>query len=176
MSKRPAKYSENEIANGLAALALFSGSSTKAARALKQQGMEIPAATLRSWKQRLPEKYQRAQAEVNERIWANVGDAWRAVIQDATKATAEAVAKARTAIAKGDAKQATAYANAAKSLSLAGAISTDKSGAIDGRATQRTVVEERSLTQVFQQILANPKFAQIVKVNPDLLESTAEEE
>jgi hypothetical protein len=85
------------------------------------------------------------------------------------------VDKARTAIARGDAKEATSFANAAKSLSLAGAISTDKSGAIDGRATQRTIVEERSLPQVFKAIMDNPKFAQIVQVNPEILESTAEE-
>jgi hypothetical protein len=105
-----------------------------------------------------------------------VGDRWRSVIEDATKATEEAVAKGRKAIAEGDAREANTWASASKSFSLAGAISTDKSGAIDGRATQRTIVEERSLAQVFQQILANPKFAQTVQVNPELLESTAEEE
>jgi hypothetical protein len=68
MSNKPVKWSEAAIANGLAALALHSSSSTKAARALKQQGLEIPAATPRSWKARYPEKYQRAQAEMNDEI------------------------------------------------------------------------------------------------------------
>jgi hypothetical protein len=150
VSNKPTKWSEAGIANGLAAVALYSGSSTKAARALKEQGLKIPAATLHSWKGRHPEKYQRAQAEVNDRIWSEVGDDWRGIISDATKATAEAVDKARDAIARGDAKEATAFANAAKALSLAGAISTDKSGAVDGRITERkSVHDDRSLAEIF---------------------------
>jgi hypothetical protein len=149
VSNKPTKWSEAGIANGLAAVALYSGSSTKAARALKEQGLRIPAATLHSWKGRHPEKYQRAQAEVNDRIWSEVGDDWRGTISDAIKATAEAVDKARDA-ARGDAKEATAFANAAKALSLAGAISTDKSGAVDGRITERkSVLEYRSLAEIF---------------------------
>jgi hypothetical protein len=35
--------------------------------------------------------------------------------------------------------------------------------------------EERSLHQVLRQISENPRFAQVVSVNPELIEGTAEE-
>jgi hypothetical protein len=59
------RFNEEEIERGLVALALYSGNSRRASKALKGQGLSVGATTLRRWKDDLhPEQYRKLQQDV----------------------------------------------------------------------------------------------------------------
>jgi hypothetical protein len=135
---KPRSYSQTEIQDGLIALALANGSSRNAAKELKRQGRPIPAGTLQAWKKKVyAAEYERAAVEVRDRIYERMGDQWRQVVEEGAKATREAMEKGREATKAGDQKAASAWANAARSFSVAGGVAMDKGSLADGRPTSR---------------------------------------
>jgi hypothetical protein len=130
-------YTEEQIQDGLAALALHNGSVTAAARALKVQGWPIPKSTLEGWKRSKADELAEARALVNERIWRRVSDKWRRAAEEGAEATSDAIEAGREAMAQGDAKTASTWGSTAQRFATAGGISHDKSSLVDGRPTQR---------------------------------------
>jgi hypothetical protein len=68
-------YTDEEIERGLVAVALFSGSSRRAARALTQQGLKIPRETLRSWAETVhTDRYMKLRREMLPELKARLAE------------------------------------------------------------------------------------------------------
>lgn len=164
-------YSEEQISDGLTALALYNGSATAAARELQRQGRPIPKTTLKRWKTTHAERYEDVRRQVRERVYARVSDVWRDAAEEGGHATLEALAKGREAADGGDPKAANSWASTARNFATAGAISQDKASVIDGRPTEirRDTPDIGHLLRELER-----RFPEVVTIAP-ALESTAEE-
>jgi hypothetical protein len=171
LSKRD--YSEEDVERGLQALALWQGNRNRAAKSLRDIGHSIPAGTLRSWKDRYPDRYADARTAIQERVWAETAEEWKAVVRESIEATSEAVTKAKTLIAAGEIQKGNQAAGAARNLATVAGIGSDKGLVIDGKPTTRTATDDRSLPELLKALMAESGGA--VKVDPVLIESTAEE-
>jgi hypothetical protein len=129
-------YDEQDIERGLQGIALFSGNARAAARELKKLGHPIPEATLRGWKRRMPERYERVRQTVQDRIWAEIADEWRSLVRQSIKVASNTVAKAEVATAEGNSKDAKAWLSAGRDAGVLAGIGDDKSSRADGRPTE----------------------------------------
>ena len=71
--KRPS-YSQEDIAAGLRALALYGGGSTRAARALASDGLPVDKGTLESWREKYAVEYEATVYELRQAIGQKVSD------------------------------------------------------------------------------------------------------
>lgn len=135
--KPPARtYTEEEITNGLAALAYFNGSATAAARELRRRGAPIPKQTLHRWKQLYADRYLEVQTKFRQQVWGRISDDWRRVAEDGVKVTGEALEKGHEATVAGNSKQASEWGSAVRNYATAAGISSDKARVIDGEPTE----------------------------------------
>jgi hypothetical protein len=177
VSNKPARrtsYTTEDIERGLSALAFYAGNSIRAASALKEMGHPVPARTLRGWRKQEGQRYERLRAELQDRVFAETAEEWLSLTREAIEAAGDAVAMARQSTAQGDSKEAKTWAGTARDLAVSSGVADDK--ATRGAQRPTSIVErDRPLQDVLRAIAANRKFAQVVQVNPELLEATARE-
>jgi hypothetical protein len=75
------RYTEQEIDQGLFALAWMSGNSRRAASLLATQQVHIPASTLADWTKRYPDRYARVRVETLPRLNADLAEQHTALAQ-----------------------------------------------------------------------------------------------
>ena len=66
--ERKREYSEDERHEGLLALAACAGSSRRAVAILAERGVEIPEGTLRAWRSRMEDEYERLREEIAPKL------------------------------------------------------------------------------------------------------------
>lgn len=173
MSRPPARrYSEEDVERGLQALALWQGNRIKASQALVDAGHPVPDGTLRDWKRRHPDRYERARLAIQEKVWAEMGEEWQELSRKGIRAAGKLADKAEQLTEEGNLKEAATAARAAQSLGVLGGIGTDKVGV----AQQRPPVpqEPRDLGELIR--IVSRKFGHVVRINdPAFLEGTADE-
>jgi hypothetical protein len=81
------KRTDDELTAGLLAMAVHLNRSKDAENALKAQGLDIPAATLRSWVKRYPERYE----EVRRANQAAIEDIYRSGLLATAREAHEAI-------------------------------------------------------------------------------------
>ena len=131
-------YSEDEIARGLQALALFAANSRRAAEHLKACGHPIPRSTLKGWLKTRAEDYERARIYVRDRVWDQMAEEHQAVARDALRATHKAMDRAEDRLAADDVRGANSAASAARNLATVAGITNDKAALAHGRPTSLT--------------------------------------
>ena len=141
------RHTEAQIHDGLTAVALWNGSTRKAAEQLAEEGRPIPETTLRHWRDDSQvETYHRIREGVQDRIWQRTASRWHRVAEDAADGAREAVALTRTALQGEDVRDAKELSVTAKNLAFAGGIASDKSAMADGRPTVIREVHDISTT------------------------------
>lgn len=69
METKPSpKWTVEDRERALTVVALYSGSTRAAVEQLREEGLDIPEATIRSWKSRYRERYSQLRSEMGERI------------------------------------------------------------------------------------------------------------
>lgn len=167
------KWNDTELERGLQALVLADGRSKKAAERLAAAGEPIPERTLREWRNVHAERYAELEAD---------RDAWTAArMADESEWLAAGYAEGearllRNILARPDEElqklSPNVLAQAARNLSISRGVSIDKANELRRRPT-RPDGNVASLTQLLNSIRS--KFPGVVDVNPQLVESTAEE-
>lgn len=124
------RWSASEIDTALTVLAMNDGISIRAAKALKLTGLDVPASTLRRWRNsEHTERYLAIAKDKAPIIEAKVGrQAWENALQ-AAEVVAKAIVKAEQQL--DDPK--TDAASVAYKLSLTHGIQQDKALAVEGR-------------------------------------------
>lgn len=174
---RQRRYTDEEIGDGLMAVALHNGSPAKAARALKEAGRPIPRETLQRWVRREhPERYAKARDIAASRVWPEIADLWRDTGIDAADAAREAIVRMREATEKGQSAEANRWAGASKAAATTGGISVDKASLIEARPTHIHSRQEADLPTMLRTLATRfPAVFPGLKDSP-LIEATAVEE
>jgi hypothetical protein len=169
--RQPARrYTQEEVTLGLQAM-VFYGSAPRASKALREQGNPIPANTLKDWRRRYVDQYERAREDLEARLAAELGEDWVNLGRQAIEAAGDAVAKAQAATKADDSQAASRWAGTAQKLAIASGIADDKWTRAAGRPT--SIREERPLQEVMRAL--HEKFSNVVTVNPLFIEGEAAE-
>lgn len=160
-------YTDAEIERGLHAMALCSGNGRRAHELLKQDGFKVGERTLYTWKHRHAERYRTIQDEVLPKVYAGLAAQNEALAQralDVERQLIDRVEDEAANIKPGD------LAGAARNLSVVKGVAMDKAAVIRGRPTE--IREERTMVEVARSL---ERYAGVIKVNIDAIDSTAEE-
>ena len=146
--RKSRRYTHEQVDRGLLAVAACAGNSAEASRRLGDQGLEIPARTLRAWRcETYPERYvELANAhghEIEEILVART----REVSLKAAEAELLAIDKTVEELEAGNARDPSA---SARNLATVRGIGTDKLALLTGRPTHR--VEQRTSDDIMDRL------------------------
>lgn len=155
-------YDADTVERALMLLVHNDLSAEQTSRDLREQGIEIPAATIWGWKRRYPNRLRFYATESAPRLEQELVQKQRAIASAAMEASMEAVEREREKIKRGDVRD---YAASARNLATVSAISTDKMLAMTGRPS--TIVGSEKKPEAI--------LAELQKLAPQIIEGTAEE-
>jgi uncharacterized Ntn-hydrolase superfamily protein len=166
---RNRRCTDEEIDRGLTAVALCSGNSERAARALADQGWQIDARTLRKWRGAHANRYEQLQAGVLPAVYGRIAERAENIAErlaDLEEDAADRVAELLPDMKAGEA------AGALRNVSVSKAVNIDKASVVRGRPTE--IREDRSIEQTLR---ALARFMPEIKASPlaQAIDTTAEE-
>lgn len=163
---RPSTYSKDEIEHGLAALVHFDGNAGKARDWLADKGIQIPADTLRYWKnsshvRRYHELAEMKGQEYDERAVQRFKEMEAA----ASETAHEAISKAREALAdnKLEPKE---YGKLARDMAVTAGVASDKRLVIEGKPT--VITQSKSAEELYS---ALGRLGQVIEGTAEEIES-----
>jgi hypothetical protein len=162
-------YSDAEIEQGLAALAIFSGNAARASRELERIGVRIPSRTLGDWKRAHAERYREIQQEVQPEINAEIAESSERLVRRLTEVEWELIDRIESELPQMTGTQA---GTALQRVTWSKGVNADKS-----RVYRELPTEIKRSEMSFEEALrALQKFSNVVQINPALLEGEAIEE
>ena len=131
-------YTETEIETGLFALAMASGSPSRASEALALQGLEIPPTTLDHWRHRTHSlRYERIRDKSYPQLKAKMAEEMEALFEAQAKVEWKLLRKLEESI---DELPARDVPGALRNLGVTKALNVDKSAPLRGEPTARVEV------------------------------------
>jgi hypothetical protein len=147
---------------------LCSGNTRRANRELAERDVDIPESTLRTWKERTQKQaYQQLVEEELPQVYAAIAERCEDLALAQADVEAKLLAKLEGDLDKLDARD---LASSLRNVNVAKAVNIDKASLVRGKPTE--IREDRSLTEVAR---ALSKYASVVKVNGQVVDSTAVE-
>lgn len=149
VTSKPAKsYTQEEITRGLMAMVAWAGKAVDASKSLKEQGLDVPTSTLRTWIQTThSDEYQELRSKYAHKLEEALVRDMREVAIRATRAQQKAVEEAEKRLERG---ADTDPARTAAALSKVSQTSTDKLLALTGRPT--AITETRGLNEILRSL------------------------
>jgi len=150
-TKAPARrYTAEEVTRGLVAMVAWAGRPTDAARTLKEEGLDVPTSTLRSWVDTTHrDQYEELRGKYADKMEAVLVNTYREVALRATMVQRKAVEEAEKRLDRG---ADTDPARTAAALSKVSQVSTDKLMSLTGRP--QVITEERGMTEILRSLAA----------------------
>lgn len=160
-------YTDAEVEAGLVALALCSGHRERAAVLVKQEGLDIPPETIRSWatKSRV-EDYARIREQVAPRLQAELAEVHMALADGAATLEAKTINRLDERLTQGDVEDKD-LANILKSTAVAGGIHVEKAQLLKNLPTQ---IVKRDASEVLQELQAAMGFKGGEVVDADVID------
>lgn len=147
----PAKreFSDEDKQRALAIMVACGGSAQRASALLAEDGLEVGAATLRSWKRYMRDDYERLRAEMAPRLEAELVHVMRETAIEAARVERKAIELAERKLDNG-----TDYdpAKTAVSMSRIKATATDRLLTLTGRP--QSIVEHRRAEEIMRSLAA----------------------
>jgi hypothetical protein len=142
--KRGEKYTDEEVERGLREIALHSGNTARAARALQSRGITVSRSALELWKNRQhPARYAQIVEEVLPEVYGKLARESEELAQRYAEAEAETLERFREQLP--DLKPSD-VSTAIRNFAVSRGISIDKAQLLRGRPT--AIVETRDLAQL----------------------------
>jgi hypothetical protein len=150
MGQTLARYSEEEITRGLAAVAYWNGNTRRASKALKEQGLDIPRSTLQGWLTTRQDRYGQVRTELVPKIHARAAEQHMDLAQAQIELSREFMDRMR---AEKDNIPPRDLSTFQRNLDTGSGIHTDKALALRGVIPP----EQAAPTRTFNEILAAMK-------------------
>ena len=132
--QKPSRYTDQEVEQGLFALAMASGNTRRASAMLQKRGLRVPHTTLDTWKHRThPERYERIKQDAYPRIAEQMAEDMEALFAAEVELEWELVAKFREELAN---LKPADVAGALRNIGVTKALNVDKSAPLRGRPNQ----------------------------------------
>jgi hypothetical protein len=161
LAGRRSKYTEVEIDAGLTAVAMASGNTRRAAKALVKAGQRsVPQSTLKRWVDRIyAQRYRQIQEQTLPELNARMAEVHDQLVIGYSDLQQQALEKAREGLPSAKASEA---AGVFKSAAIAAGINAEKALLRRGQPSQ--IREDRSTGEILK-IMAE-KYPGVVKVDP----------
>ena len=165
LARRRSKYTEVEIDAGLTAVAMASGNTRGAARALLQAGQRrVPESTLKRWVDRMyAQRYRQIQEQILPELNAQMAEVHDQLVIAYSDLQQQALEKAREGLPNAKASEA---AGVFKSAAIAAGINAE---GVSSKRPPTQIREDRSAGDILK-IMAE-KYPGVVKVDAGLVEA-----
>jgi hypothetical protein len=161
-------YSDSEIDAGLTAVALCSGSATRASELLRERGTPVGRKTLSRWKHTHEDRYRAIHERVLPELNVRLAEVHDALVEAYSELQWEAVEKAREKLPEAKASE---LASLMKAGAVGAGINTEKALLRRGQPTEIRRAED--FTELMR--TAQRQFPQLFDFSGLLVESSAEE-
>jgi hypothetical protein len=150
MTKRPARFNDEEIDTALVTLALCAGNTRRASAELRAVNIEVGQSTLHKWRTGLHcERYERLYRQQLPRISERVAQRCEELAESQAELAARLVHEIGRNMAEIPARD---LPGALRNVETAKAINVDKSALLRGRPTQ--IVERRDASELLRKLQA----------------------
>lgn len=130
---RHSQYPLETIEAGLAAMAIWHGNATQAARVLKEQDIEVPTRTLLNWKNTYTERYTELTEQIVPQVREKLAQQFEVIGLRSAELTLETLDQYGEKLGQLDPRD---LAGAVRNISTAGAIGIDKASLLRGLPTE----------------------------------------
>jgi hypothetical protein len=131
-------YTETEIETGLFALAMASGSPSRASEALALQGLNVPATTLDHWRNQIHTlRYERIRDKAYPQVKAKMAEAMEGLFEAQVEVEWQLLKKLEASIEELPARD---VSGALRNVGVTKALNVDKSAPLRGEPTARVEV------------------------------------
>ncbi len=168
------RYDRLTMDRGLAQVALCNGNAEMASRRLAEEGVTIPARTLRDWREREPDRYRQVRDRVLPEVFDQVRDDCLDLAGREAAVSAQLVDRLGGAVPDGKASDLAQLGSALRNLETAKAINVDKASVLDGRPTE--IAAPRQLADIIAAMQAKGFIESVEWGGPPRLEITSSSE